>query len=280
LLAAAVSFAWWSKVDISPLLENIDVRRGQIWRLLTSALPHANFLHLAFNLYWIWVFGSLVEQVFGHVKTIAIIVLLAAGSGALEFALLDGGLGLSGVGYGLFGMLLVLSRRDARFAEAVDQRTVVLFIDWFFICIYTTLSGAMMVANIAHAAGAILGALIGWFISSLRLRWLSAGAIAAILVLGIVGATLARPYVNFSANAAAEEAHAGYEALIRSQNNDALRYFNVAIRMNPKVDSYWFKLGIAYHRGGKKDDAANAYVRAYALDPHDKEIKSAYDQTH
>src|SRR5437764_1092788 len=115
LIAIGVTIAWWSKVDISPLFETAMIRRGELWRLLTSIFPHADILHLAFNVYWLWVFGRLVEQVYGHLKTALLIVLFAVGSGSLEFAFARGGVGLSGVGYGFFGLLWILSRFDEKF---------------------------------------------------------------------------------------------------------------------------------------------------------------------
>ena len=89
------------------------IRRGEIGGCLRSVLPLA--LDLAFNIYWLWVFGTLVEQVYGHLKTAAFIVLFALGSGSLEFALARGGVGLSGVGYGLFGLLWGLLSHDVVF---------------------------------------------------------------------------------------------------------------------------------------------------------------------
>src|SRR5512133_2996627 len=91
ILAIAVTAAWWIGRDVSVLMEDIGIRRGQLWRLLTSALPHANVLHLAFNLYWLWVFGAMVEAAYGHLKTLAILLLLSAGSSAAEYALMHGG---------------------------------------------------------------------------------------------------------------------------------------------------------------------------------------------
>jgi membrane associated rhomboid family serine protease len=105
ILAILVTLAWWSKLNISPLLETAMIRRGELWRLVTSVFPHADILHLAFNVYWFWVFATLVEQVYGHLRTAALIALFAVGSGSLEFAFAIGGLGLSGVGYGLFGRI-------------------------------------------------------------------------------------------------------------------------------------------------------------------------------
>ncbi|MFO0006508.1 MAG: rhomboid family intramembrane serine protease, partial [bacterium] len=35
------------------------------WQLVTYALLHGGLLHLAFNMYGLWIFGSALEQVWG-----------------------------------------------------------------------------------------------------------------------------------------------------------------------------------------------------------------------
>ena len=69
VLAVVVTVAWWTGRDVSPLFENAEIRRGQLWRLVTSVLPHLDIIHLAFNLYWLWVLGTTVERVYGHLRT-------------------------------------------------------------------------------------------------------------------------------------------------------------------------------------------------------------------
>src|SRR5260370_42325657 len=115
LLAILVTTAWMSGRDIPFLFCTYEVGQGQVWRLLTSTLPHVNLIHLAFNVYWLWVLGTAVEEAFGPLRTLAIVILFAVASSAADFALDQGGVGLSGVGYGLFGMLWILSRFDERF---------------------------------------------------------------------------------------------------------------------------------------------------------------------
>ena len=239
LLATAVSLAYWAKVDISPIEANPMIGRGEVWRLLTATLPHADFFHLLFNAYWVWTFGSLIELSFGHLATLGIFALIASGSMAAEWAVLRGGVGLSGVGYGLLGLIYILEQRDRRFADAVDRQTVIIFAAWFVLCIVTTYMGIFPVANIAHGAGWLLGILLGLAISetSARRIWATVG-LAAVQILFLLGASIARPYVNRSADAALEVEGMGYDALQENRDADAL---------------YWLKAG-----GG---DGANRSAR-------------------
>ena len=88
LLALVTSIAYWvykanaggSPESIQAITMHPAAFHGEPWRLIASALPHADFLHLGFNLYWTWVFGTLVEEVFGSLWTGAIVVFMAAGS--------------------------------------------------------------------------------------------------------------------------------------------------------------------------------------------------------
>jgi membrane associated rhomboid family serine protease len=265
LLAVGVTVAWWAKVDISPLFENAMIRRGELWRLVTSIFPHGGILHLVFNVYWLWVFGTLVEEVYGHFKTAALILLFAIGSGAWEFALAQGGIGLSGVGYGLFGLLWLLSRRDERFREAIDPKTVQLFVVWFFLCIATTVTNIMPIANIAHGTGAVLGILTALAITQPDRRLPITAGIVAILVFGLWGATVGRSRVNVSGKAGYEEGKWGYDALVAHRNQEAVRWLRDAITFQPKMAAYWYDLGIAYQ--GLDDNAAaiGAYRKAADL---------------
>src|SRR5215471_16442845 len=120
LLSVGVTAAWAAGLDVSRLFESPMIRRGELWRLATSMFPHLGVLHLFFNIYWLWVFGTLVEQVYGSVKAIGLILLFAIGPNALEYAFSVGGVGLSGVGYGLVGLLWVLSKKEERFRDAID----------------------------------------------------------------------------------------------------------------------------------------------------------------
>ena len=154
-MAITVTGLWWYGHTIDwTIMNNRVFAKWELWRTPTSTLPHDGIFHLAFNLYWLWAFGTLVERVYGHIRCAGIYLLLAFGSSLAEFSLFIGGIGLSGVGYGLWGMLWVLGKRDPRFEQAVDYQTSRLFVVWFFVCLALTVTGVMPVANVAHGVGA------------------------------------------------------------------------------------------------------------------------------
>ncbi|HXT60114.1 MAG TPA: rhomboid family intramembrane serine protease [Pirellulales bacterium] len=281
VLFAAVAFTgwWWAGNDVERWTLDARAFHGEPWRLLTSSLPHVDIIHLIFNLYWVWVFGARIESVFGSIRTAGLFALLAAGSAEAEYAVFEGGVGLSGVGYGLFGMLWVLSDRDARFSGAIDRRTIEMFGAWFFLCIALSVAGVWQVANVAHGAGAVLGAIVGAAVAARsRLRraagWL--GLVSA-LVLTTCGCTFGRRYVNFSEHVGDDLAYLGYEALIDDDYPRAVRLFESAVAANDRVPGWWKDLGIAYQQLKRFSDAADAFQRAHDLDPSDAETKQAAD---
>ena len=167
---------------------------GEIWRPFTSSLLHANPFHAAFNCYWMIVFGSMLESRYGSWRFLGLIVLLAYVSAMPQFVITNfnrpidqqvGCVGLSGIGYGLFGLLWVGRRYRPEFHAVCDNATVQLFVAWFFLCILLTQAGIMPVANIAHGAGALFGALYGKaaFARKHRGRWMALAAVATTLVL-------------------------------------------------------------------------------------------------
>jgi membrane associated rhomboid family serine protease len=271
LLAIGVTLAWWAKVDISPLLESPMVRRGEIWRLVTSIFLHVDALHLIFNLYWLWVFGTLVEEIYGHFKTAGLFLLFAVGPNALEYAFSIGGVGLSGVGYGLFGLLWILSRRDERFRDAIDTRTIQLFVIWFFICIFLTVANVMRVGNIAHGAGAVLGILTGYAITMAERRTMIAASISLILVFGFWASTVGRPKVNFSEYGSYEECKAGDDAMRAQHYDEALRWLQIASMYRKKPSACLIDLGYTYERLNRGGQALEAYQESAAMGNADGE---------
>ena len=85
------------------------------WRMITSAFLHSsNFMHIAFNMYALWILGNSLEPVFGRVRFLAVYLISAfAGSvGVLLLSPIDTAVvGASGAVFGLFGALFVVQRK-------------------------------------------------------------------------------------------------------------------------------------------------------------------------
>ena len=277
LLALIATIAAWCKVDVAPLLVDAHVAHGQLWRLLTGALVHADAIHLTLNLIFLWTFGTIVEEHFGPGRTFALFGFLALGSGAAEFALLDGGIGLSGVGYGLVGMLMVLENRDPlRFENSVGPRVASVLFGFFFVCVGLTISGIYPIANVAHAAAAGLGALLALAMTFMHVHRTHAYAgVGIVAVALLVFATLARPIVNVSPRRGTEEAFLGYQALLKNDDRAAAWWFRDATVARPENADYWFNRGVAEARLEHAARALRAYERAAELSPANANYRNA-----
>jgi membrane associated rhomboid family serine protease len=275
--ALVVTVAGWSGWDIGPLVMNGRTwAKWELWRSITSTLPHVNAFHLAFNLYWFWIFGTLLESVYGHFKFAGMICLLAVSSMLAEFAVFEGGVGLSGVGYGLWGMLWVLDRRDPAFHGTVDRRTSEMFIGWFFLCIVLTVTNVMPVANLAHGVGALMGALLGLIATSRGLeKQRNIAAVSILTVACVLSATIYWPWVNLSRQAEPSVEHEGLERLSRGQVKRAIRLLETAAHMRKAPPRAWFNLGVAYHQADRYEDAATAYEHAANMPGGTKEMDEA-----
>ncbi len=96
------------------------------WRFLTSAFLHSPTfpLHIAFNMYALWLVGPLLEGMFGRARYAAVYLLSAFGGSVGVFLLATPAVdaaswvtpvvGASGAVFGLFGALVVVNRRLGR----------------------------------------------------------------------------------------------------------------------------------------------------------------------
>jgi membrane associated rhomboid family serine protease len=90
------------------------VSTGQWYRLITVVLVHASLLHIASNMYSLWMFGNLIESIFGKARFALIFVI--SGITASTASVFLGphnaySVGASGAIFGLLGALLVIGKR-------------------------------------------------------------------------------------------------------------------------------------------------------------------------
>ena len=113
--------------------ENIGfyVADGDYYRLLTAAFLHGSILHIALNMYALYLFGPPVEAAIGRVRFAALYLVSALGGSALSYAFanpLVPSLGASGAVFGLLGAYLVLNRKLGRDTSGVMALLVINFV--------------------------------------------------------------------------------------------------------------------------------------------------------
>jgi membrane associated rhomboid family serine protease len=97
------------------------IAQGEAYRFLTSMFLHSGLLHLALNMWALWVIGRVIEQALGPVRFLALYLVAGLG-GSLAVYLFTGPyptIGASGAIFGLFAALFILLRRVGRDASGM-----------------------------------------------------------------------------------------------------------------------------------------------------------------
>jgi membrane associated rhomboid family serine protease len=103
------SKVWDKGVLFGPLIHD----QHEYWRLVTGGFLHAGFLHIAFNMYLLYLLGQMLEPVLGSVRFAALYMtsLLAGSFGALLVSPHSVTVGASGAVFGLMGAAFTEQRR-------------------------------------------------------------------------------------------------------------------------------------------------------------------------
>jgi GlpG protein len=132
-----------------------DIRRGQVWRLITPIFIHYGPLHLIFNMFWLRDLGAMIEGQRGSLILLGLVLAAAIIPNLSEYAWSGPAFGgMSGVVYGLFGYAWIKGKYEPQLGVGVSRETVVIMMVWLFICM-TGLIGP--VANVAHVMGLVVG---------------------------------------------------------------------------------------------------------------------------
>ncbi len=152
------------------------IRAGEVWRLFTPALMHANWTHLLMNLSGLISLGILIERRDGSLRLLLLTLFIAAVAHTAQYAVglyqserFPGNfLGISGVVFGLFGYAWVRSfaARPHDHWDGVVTSQQVYFILAFGLVCTTGLLGP--IANTAHFAGMFAGMLWAWIVQLLQ----------------------------------------------------------------------------------------------------------------
>jgi rhomboid protease GluP len=177
------------------------VTTGEYWRLFTANFLHIGLMHIAFNLYALYIVGTEVEMFYGPWRFL-VIYLLSALSGAIASYAFTYGLsaGASTAVFGLVGTLVAFfTRNRAVFGEMSRTRLTNLIVVIAINIFYGLSAGT--IDNWGHIGGFVGGLVLGWLLcpfyqiearddgrhhvvdrNSLRTEWIGVGLVVVLMV--------------------------------------------------------------------------------------------------
>ncbi|MDQ8046814.1 MAG: rhomboid family intramembrane serine protease [Solirubrobacteraceae bacterium] len=153
----------------------------EYWRIITSGFLHAGLIHIAFNSYFIWILGQLIEAAVGKLRFALLYLtsMIGGAAGALALSSVNTPtIGASGAAFGLLGAGIVMAR--LRRNEQLTNQLVITAVINFVITI--SLSGSISVGG--HLGGFATGLVCGWIAYGpwQRQRWVAPVAYVGLAV--------------------------------------------------------------------------------------------------
>jgi membrane associated rhomboid family serine protease len=152
-------------VGESQLLNGILVANGEWWRMITSTFVHLGLIHLGFNMYVLYLYGPVVERMYGSLEYGLIYLLCGAGGSVLtilwdptQFAA-----GASGAIFGIIGLLFAVSRRHHAVLGR-EARSMMAGIGSYLVFLLIFTFVMPRISWTGHLGGLIVGFVLGWLL--------------------------------------------------------------------------------------------------------------------
>ena len=137
------------------------MQNNEWWRLITPMFIHFSLTHLVFNCLWIYVLGSKIEQIDGHITFINLVIFSSIISNLAQHFFGESALfgGLSGVIYGLLGYCMIIEIDTKQERYDLPPALYLFMLIWLILGFLGILNlfGFGNVANYAHLGGLISG---------------------------------------------------------------------------------------------------------------------------
>ena len=142
-------------------LETTYIQNNEWWRLITPMFIHFSLTHLVFNCLWIYVLGTKIEQIDGHITFINLVIFSSIISNLAQHFFGGSSLfgGLSGVIYGLLGYCMIIELEMKHDRYDLPPALYLFMLVWLTLGFLGILNlfGFGNVANFAHLGGLISG---------------------------------------------------------------------------------------------------------------------------
>jgi membrane associated rhomboid family serine protease len=147
---SVLGYATYTQFD--PVVHGVGA--GEYYRLFTAMFLHYGILHLALNMWALWVLGRNLEAVLGPIRFAVLYVLAGLGGNVLAYWLADPRVTTAGAStaiFGLFAAIFIIMRRMGRDTSAIIPVLVVNLVFTF------TVSG---ISWQGHIGGMIVGGIV------------------------------------------------------------------------------------------------------------------------
>lgn len=156
------------------LINAVLVAQGEWWRIFTSAFFHLGLLHLGFNMYVLFLYGAIVERMYGPIEYAAIYLLCAAGGSVLTI-LVDPAqfaAGASGAIFGIIGLLFAVSRRHHAVLGR-EARMMMGGVGTYLVFLLVFTFAVPRISWTGHIGGLLVGAALGFLLAPTGVATLS-----------------------------------------------------------------------------------------------------------
>lgn len=144
------------------------------WILLTSIFLHGGWVHLLYNSFALFLFGSFLEKRIGSSNFLAVFLITGLIASLISSIFYDKALGASGAIYGIIGMLVILSPLMPVITFGVPMPLILASLFWIFIDFagFSSFLRGMptSIANAAHLSGFLSGILLGIIFNKTKRR--------------------------------------------------------------------------------------------------------------
>lgn len=221
-----------------------DLWSGEWWRVPVSALHHANLLHLLTNCLSLWALGLLLEPRLGRGRYLLFLIAAATISMLPEFMRGQYAVGISGAICAMFGMLLVVRRRDPIVATVLTDSVVWFAFAWLIGGIILTMLEIVPMANAAHFTGLAYGWLAGQVVFG---RWAHRRLPRFLFLAGHLALLPAFWYVTHPIGNGSYHWYLAYRDPERQ-----MTHLQRAVEVDPTLDRVWGQLALQQIQQGNK----------------------------
>lgn len=146
-----------------------ELKKGEAWRVFTPMFLHGNMFHLLFNMFFIFLLGSMIERIHGSLFFLFLALFTHAAGMMVQVLLPDTpvmpeslrgspfAIGASGAAYGFFGFMWIRPWLDSDYPIELDPTQLILILSGLIVCMTPVVKH---VANGAHLGGLAAGVIV------------------------------------------------------------------------------------------------------------------------